>query len=179
MSWLGSLFARLSEKEAARFPAGRAAWDGYVRNTLAELSAAHSPGWTLLLYERRLPHGVIRWIRVDATEATTLRTTVVVRSPGPVNRQSSPPPDEIAAGTTTVASNSSRALVALIEGAVAQGGFLDSTPMVRDGHRCNLIAIEAGTTRLSAEVQLPSERPGSDPIECLCRAIVDLGDRVG
>jgi hypothetical protein len=156
----------------ARLLSAPAAVDQAVHDALAS-------GKILPLYERRLPHGVIRWIRVDATETTILRTTVMVRSPGPTNGQSSPPPDEGAARTTTVSRKSGPALVALIEGAVAQGGFLDSTPMVRDGHRCNLIAIEAGATRLSAEVQLPSERPGSDPIECLCHTIVDLGDRVG
>jgi hypothetical protein len=62
---------------------------------------------------------------------------------------------------------------------VAQGVRHNSAQSVRDGHRCLLIAIEAGTTRPSAEVLLSPEPPERDPIASLCDTIVDLGDRLG
>jgi hypothetical protein len=177
MRWLGSLFTNRNVKEATRFPAGRAAWNKYVCDTLAELSALHSPGWTLLLCERRLPHGAVRWIRVDATETGIQRTLVSLRFPGPARGQTVPPASETAAGNA--AADSGPALLALIKAAVAQGLLHASVQSGRDGHLCDLVAIEAGTTRLSVDVLLSPEQPGRDPIACLCRTIVDLADGIG
>lgn len=181
MGWLQAWLARWGEREALRFPAGLAAWHKYVRDTLAELSIAREHEWTVLLYERRLPHGDVRWIRAEVTAARPPRISVSVRSSNPAAERSAnplgkPPASTAEEGTT---------LATLIQGAIGEdrgssegsSARVGDAQSVKDGHRCTLVVIGANGIRLREEVLVSLVEAPSGASTCLCATVVALADR--
>lgn len=182
MGWIQSLLAKWRKREAVRFPAGLAAWNTYVRDTLAEVSHAREPDWTVLLHEARLPHGGVRWIRADVSATEPARILVSVRAFSTAGERSS---SLMGAPVSTQAVHEGTALAGMIREAIAQRnrsskgpspGIGDTQP-VKDGHRCILVVIGGEKIRLRQEIPL---WPGEAPLGAIARlgaTVVALADR--
>lgn len=163
------MLGKLNAWEAERFPSGREAWERFVQGAVAELSPALKAGFVILLYERCLPHGGIRWIRVNACEKGPVRLSATVRLAG----AAFPVPAKDGAATQLAASEeASRTIKTLIRDALVCTASISGNP-VKDGHCCELVLIRDSALVLRREILLSAE--GIDethPVVRLCRAIL-------